>query len=305
MDIDTPPVCTLNRFSVLDVEASAKCGFLVEDDTDLYPADPFNQGLNEKIDHSPAGTSASGRILPNWNTVASTSTSNMDCQVEDMDDTDDDNGYDYGITQAQKDAIRKRLTSKSQTVLAEVANNWEPGERDYFEDLCMELGLDPDFCIEDVAEDVSGTARFFSGLVKDPVVAKPIPRTGFVDIKKLTFGSYCDDTMLRDGTYFWTIKFLGMFILLGFRSLGWSNFVWWAAKLFWRLCSYWLPASIFYWVLPSLWAPVLVLIIGLRTGPLGLCMVGPLEGGGLFFGSLVQAQLHRRPLGQFSLVLLW
>ncbi|MFS8013843.1 hypothetical protein Hanom_Chr15g01337801 [Helianthus anomalus] len=108
--------------------------------------------------------------------AASNSVSNRDEEIEDVDDTDDDNGYDYGISQAQKDAIRKRLMSKSQTVLAEVANNWEPGERDYFEDLCMELGLDPDFCIEDVAEDVSETARFFSCLQKDPVVAKPISR---------------------------------------------------------------------------------------------------------------------------------
>ncbi|KAJ0882332.1 putative non-specific serine/threonine protein kinase [Helianthus annuus] len=174
MDIDTPPpVCTLNRFSILDVEASAKCGFLVEEDSDLYPNDPFNQAQNNS---SAAGTSTSGRVLPKWNMAASNSMSNRDGEIEDMEDSDDDNGYDYGISQAQKDAIRKRLTSKSQTVLAEVANNWEPGERDYFEDLCMELGLDPDFCIEDVAEDVSETARFFSRLQKDPVVAKPISR---------------------------------------------------------------------------------------------------------------------------------
>ncbi|MFS7900670.1 hypothetical protein Hanom_Chr00s130277g01815071 [Helianthus anomalus] len=172
MEIDSPSVCTLNRFSILDVEASAKCGFLVDDDSDLYPNDPFNQGLNEQLDPSSAGTSTSGRVLPKWNTAASTSTSVQDGVVDDLDVSDDDNGYDYGNTQAQKDAIRKRLTSKSQTVLAEVANNWEPGERDYFEDLCMELGLDPDFCIEDVAEDTNGSARFFSGLMKDPVVAK-------------------------------------------------------------------------------------------------------------------------------------
>ncbi|MFS7952993.1 hypothetical protein Hanom_Chr07g00613431 [Helianthus anomalus] len=176
MEIDTPPVSTLNRFSILDIEASAKCGSLVEDESSLYPNDPFNQGHNVQNDPSCVGTSTSGRVLPKWNTVATTSTSNLDGEVEDMYDTDDDNGYDYGITQAQKDDIRKRITSKSQTVLAEVANNWELGERDYFEDVCMELGLDPDFCIEDVAEDISGTARFFSGLVKDPVVAKPNSR---------------------------------------------------------------------------------------------------------------------------------
>ncbi|KAJ0523253.1 putative non-specific serine/threonine protein kinase [Helianthus annuus] len=144
-----------------------------KEDSDLYPNDPFNQAQNNS---SAAGTSTSGRVLPKWNMAASNSMSNRDGEIEDMEDSDDDNGYDYGISQAQKDAIRKRLTSKSQTVLAEVANNWEPGERDYFEDLCMELGLDPDFCIEDVAEDVSETARFFSRLQKDPVVAKPISR---------------------------------------------------------------------------------------------------------------------------------
>lgn len=69
----------------------------------------------------------------------------MDIDIEEFDEDDDDNGYDYGITQAQKDAITKRLESKSQTVLAEDTRNWEPGEWDFFHDQCLELGLNSDF----------------------------------------------------------------------------------------------------------------------------------------------------------------
>ncbi|MFS7903028.1 hypothetical protein Hanom_Chr01g00019201 [Helianthus anomalus] len=110
-----------------------------------------------------------------WNSPKS---NRVECRVgadivmEELEEDDEDNWYDYGITQAQKDAITKRLKSKSQTVLAEDTQNWEPGEWDFFHDQCLELGLNSDFCIEDVAEDTSGSAQFFTGLMRDPVVVK-------------------------------------------------------------------------------------------------------------------------------------
>ncbi|MFS8034745.1 hypothetical protein Hanom_Chr17g01584821 [Helianthus anomalus] len=48
----------------------------------------------------------------------------------------------------------------------------------FFHDKCEELGLDPNFCVEDVYDDDSGSAQFITQLAKsgkyfDPIVAKP------------------------------------------------------------------------------------------------------------------------------------
>ncbi|KAJ0942481.1 hypothetical protein HanPSC8_Chr03g0092451 [Helianthus annuus] len=59
--------------------------------------------------------------------------------------------------------------------------DWVEGERDFFWDKCKELGLDPDFFAEDVGEDDSSIAQYFSHLSKsgkyfDPVVFNPASR---------------------------------------------------------------------------------------------------------------------------------
>ncbi|MFS8013811.1 hypothetical protein Hanom_Chr15g01337461 [Helianthus anomalus] len=60
--------------------------------------------------------------------------------------------------------------SESQAVKAVDQEKWTQGEHDYFWDKCMELGLDPDYCVEDVEEDESGSAKFISQLAKAVVL---------------------------------------------------------------------------------------------------------------------------------------
>lgn len=67
LDTDTPPVSSINRFSVLDMDVSFRCSNLVEDTSDLYPPDLFNQETMSRVDmpstsvHTP---SPANRILP-------------------------------------------------------------------------------------------------------------------------------------------------------------------------------------------------------------------------------------------------
>ncbi|MFS7909496.1 hypothetical protein Hanom_Chr02g00095271 [Helianthus anomalus] len=107
-----------------------------------------------------------GRVLPNWSQFNPQESLN---RILDK---------DYGITDAQKKRITDALCSGSQAVKAWDQDEWVDGEWEFFHDKCEELGMDPDFCVEDVYEDESGSAQFISQLAKsgkyfDPVVAKP------------------------------------------------------------------------------------------------------------------------------------
>ncbi|MFS8013793.1 hypothetical protein Hanom_Chr15g01337271 [Helianthus anomalus] len=156
---------TQNRFAVLDLHASAKSGQLVEEPADLYPLNSFNEETfscttNQQQSFDP------GRVLPKW---SSFNPSEMLNRIVD---------FDYGITDAQKQRILACLLSDSHAVKAVDQENWTQGEHDYFWDKCTELGLDPDYCVEDVEEDDSGTAQFIKNLSKkgkydDPIVCKP------------------------------------------------------------------------------------------------------------------------------------
>ncbi|MFS8013824.1 hypothetical protein Hanom_Chr15g01337591 [Helianthus anomalus] len=156
-----PLVSVSNRFSVLDVEASCKTSSLVAEKDDNLPKDPFNTdtfmcSMNQENMFNP------GRILPEW------------CRV----DPQESMHKDYGITDIQKQWITDRLLSKAGAVRAIDQEDWVEGEWEFFYDKCAELGLNPDYCIEDVEEDMSGSAQFFAnqlnvGVFRDPVVAKP------------------------------------------------------------------------------------------------------------------------------------
>ncbi|KAI3675001.1 hypothetical protein L1987_84581 [Smallanthus sonchifolius] len=75
-------------------------------------------------------------------------------------------GKTYGISESQRKAIADRI-SVSSSICIEETVNWCPREWDYFNDLCMSLGLDPDYCIEDVESDAeNGTAQFISDQLK-------------------------------------------------------------------------------------------------------------------------------------------
>ncbi|MFS7991817.1 putative transcription factor interactor and regulator CCHC(Zn) family [Helianthus anomalus] len=158
-------VATQNRFAVLDLQASALSGQLIEEPADLYPQNPFNEetlscSTNQQPPFDP------GRVLPKWSTFNPADSLN---RIID---------FDYGITDGQKQRILTCLLSESRAVKAVDQENWSQGEHDFFWDKCTELGLDPDYCVEDVEEDDSGTAQFINHLSKtgkyiDPVVCKP------------------------------------------------------------------------------------------------------------------------------------
>ncbi|MFS8013846.1 hypothetical protein Hanom_Chr15g01337831 [Helianthus anomalus] len=147
----------------MDFEASIKSDNLVGAPIDLYPPDDVCTNkctINQQIEIDP------GRVLPSWSRFSPRESLN---RILDK---------DYGITDAQKKRITDALSSDSKAVKAEDQEEWVDGEWEFFYDKCMELDLDPDFCVEDVYEDESGSAQFITQLAKtgkyfDPVVAKP------------------------------------------------------------------------------------------------------------------------------------
>ncbi|MFS8013805.1 hypothetical protein Hanom_Chr15g01337401 [Helianthus anomalus] len=107
-----------------------------------------------------------GRVLPNWSQFSPSDSMNRILTK------------DYGITDAQKKRILDALVGEAKAVRADDQEDWHEGEWEFFHDKCMELGLNPDFCVEDVYEDDNGTAQFISNLEKtgkysDPIVCKP------------------------------------------------------------------------------------------------------------------------------------
>ncbi|MFS7951826.1 hypothetical protein Hanom_Chr07g00599791 [Helianthus anomalus] len=110
-----------------------------------------------------------GRVIPNWSHFSPSASLNRILEK------------DYGITDVQKKRILDALKGEMQAVKAEDQEEWVDGEWDFFHDKCVELGLDPDYCVEDVYEDECGSAQFISQLAKsgkyfDPIVAKPPKR---------------------------------------------------------------------------------------------------------------------------------
>ncbi|KAI3677377.1 hypothetical protein L1987_87003 [Smallanthus sonchifolius] len=155
MEVDPPPICSFNRFAALnedldqnhfdpsigtgtnfaelDLHASIKRTSLVEASSDLYPHEPMNEdGPSSAQDRTVVNDQAAKKCVPE--------------------------------TEKRK-AIADRL-SVSNSICSEETVNWCPGEWDYFNDLCISLGLDPDYCIEDVDSDTeNGTAQFLSELL--------------------------------------------------------------------------------------------------------------------------------------------
>ncbi|MFS8013800.1 hypothetical protein Hanom_Chr15g01337351 [Helianthus anomalus] len=155
----------------MDFEASFKTNSLVGvpidlDQVDLFPPDNV---CSERCTINQQTEVDLGRVLPDWSKFSPSESLNRILEK------------DYGITDAQKKCILDALRGKSKAVRAEDQEEWVDGEWEFFYDKCMELDLDPDFCVEDVYEDESGSAQFISQLAKtgkffDPVVAKPPKR---------------------------------------------------------------------------------------------------------------------------------
>ncbi|MFS8013830.1 hypothetical protein Hanom_Chr15g01337651 [Helianthus anomalus] len=110
-----------------------------------------------------------GRVLPNWSQFSPSDSMNRILTK------------DYGITDVQKKCILDALVGEAKAVRADDQEEWVDGEWEFFYDKCLELNLDPDYCVEDVYEDESGSAQFIAQLAKtgkffDPVLAKPLKR---------------------------------------------------------------------------------------------------------------------------------
>ncbi|KAI3677374.1 hypothetical protein L1987_87000 [Smallanthus sonchifolius] len=183
---------TGTTFSELDILVSIKRTSLVVSPSDLYPPDPINEdgtpfarllsddqvqtagkcdSVREKLICQINREHVEGaRLLPS-SILSSPSPGGLHAA---------NGGKTYGISESQRKAIADRI-SVSSSICIEETNNWCPGEWDYFNDLCISLGLDPDYCIEDVESDTeNGTAQFFSGLLK---AGCPKPnRTNFAEL---------------------------------------------------------------------------------------------------------------------------
>ncbi|KAI3732821.1 hypothetical protein L1987_64030 [Smallanthus sonchifolius] len=177
MDIDTS-----NRFSVLDIPSSIKFNKLVESHDDLYPPD---QGLVDGMDvdpNRPKGRdnevcqlnrehAAGSRILPDSITSPHLSGENSSSFLIGPGCS----GKSYGISDEQKTIIATRLKNEG-SVSVDIVDQWCPGQWDYFNDLCTIMGLDPDYCIEDVeSDDENGTAQFFAAQMKVGMPKVPLP----------------------------------------------------------------------------------------------------------------------------------
>ncbi|KAI3814421.1 hypothetical protein L1987_14061 [Smallanthus sonchifolius] len=168
MEVDPPLVRSSN---------SIKRTNLVKATSDLYPHEPMNEDgpppaqLHAAVNDQAAGQCGSerenlvchlnreriegARLLP-ASILSSPSPGGVHTKG---------GGRTYGISESQRKAIADRL-SVSNSICSEETVNWCPREWDYFNDLCISLGLDPDYCIEDVESDTeNGTAQFISGLL--------------------------------------------------------------------------------------------------------------------------------------------
>ncbi|MFS8013765.1 hypothetical protein Hanom_Chr15g01336971 [Helianthus anomalus] len=169
----------------MDCEASLKTNSLVGTPIDLDPQERYVEERCTTNQQSPIDI---GRVLPNWHQFSPQAS-----LYRILDKV-------YGITDAQKKRILDALQGDSKAVKAEDQEEWIDGEWEFFHDKCEELGLDPDFCVEDVYEDESESAQFLSQLAKtgkyfDPVVAKPLKNNFWLLLgcyrKLLLFGTFC------------------------------------------------------------------------------------------------------------------
>ncbi|KAI3759846.1 hypothetical protein L1987_50228 [Smallanthus sonchifolius] len=167
-DIDTT-----NRFSVLDIPNSIKLNKLIEVHDDLYPPD---QSLEDGMEVDMT-RSKDDQIMVNKPSQSSSEDQPMgQTATKAQLVREEKEEKDYGISNAQKMAITSRLCGPAQAVRAVDMDNWEQGEHEFFADQVKALGLDYDYCIEDVeSNDENGTAQFFAAQMKVGMPKVPIP----------------------------------------------------------------------------------------------------------------------------------
>ncbi|KAI3787675.1 hypothetical protein L1987_42305 [Smallanthus sonchifolius] len=161
-----------NRFSVLDIPNSIKFNKLIGVQDDLYPPD---QVLEEGMDLETNKSNCSNKVMCQLNRehadgsrILPESILSPPKQVGES-----SRGKSYGISDKQKKDIADRLND-SGSIMVDIVDQWCPGQWDYFNDLCTLMGLDPDYCIEDVDSDTeNGTSQFLSGLLNSGAPKPP------------------------------------------------------------------------------------------------------------------------------------
>ncbi|KAI3688424.1 hypothetical protein L1987_82137 [Smallanthus sonchifolius] len=183
-----------NRFSVLDIPNSIKFNKLIDVQDDLYPPDQsVKDGMELDVTQPKDGQTE--ECQSNQKRVGDLflGSESMDCQMnrEHIEGVrvlpasvlsslglggslstspfilgPGHSGKSYGISEEQKRAIADRLKSTG-SISMDIVDQWCPGQWDFFNNHCTLMGLDPDYCIEDVESDTeNGTTQFFSAQMK-------------------------------------------------------------------------------------------------------------------------------------------
>ncbi|KAI3823023.1 hypothetical protein L1987_10626 [Smallanthus sonchifolius] len=183
------PVDTRNRFLVLDFQKSLKYNKLVGDSLESCMTDQFGSSdkepdkriepPQEHLDCQVNREYIEGvRILPSSIMSPPKGTQQPTGQILTADTPvkEGRDNKDYGISNAQKMAITSRLCGPAQAVRAADMDAWDQSEHDFFEDQVKAMGLDYDYCIEDVeSDDENGTAQFFTAQMKTGMPKVPLP----------------------------------------------------------------------------------------------------------------------------------
>ncbi|KAI3745545.1 hypothetical protein L1987_58659 [Smallanthus sonchifolius] len=180
--IATPPksidIDTANRFSVLDIPNSIKFNKLIEVQDDLYPPDQsLEDGMDLDMIRSKDGQNV--ECQSNQKPVGDQflASESVFCQMN-QEHIEGHSGKTYGISDEQKKAIADHFKTTG-SISMDIVNQWSPGQWDFFNDQCTLIGLDPDYCIEDVESDTeNGTTQIFSaqmmvGIPKVPSSTQP------------------------------------------------------------------------------------------------------------------------------------
>ncbi|KAI3724753.1 hypothetical protein L1987_64518 [Smallanthus sonchifolius] len=158
VDLVTP-----NRFSVLDFPNSIKYNKLIGVQDDL---DPPDQVLEEGMDVDSNKAICSNKFVCQLNRehVEGSRILPESILSPPKQAGESSTGKTYGISDKQKMDIADRLKNAG-SIKVDIVDQWCPGQWDFFNDLCTLMGLDPDYCIEDVDSDTENEMyQFMSGL---------------------------------------------------------------------------------------------------------------------------------------------
>ncbi|KAI3800251.1 hypothetical protein L1987_28337 [Smallanthus sonchifolius] len=159
--VNKPPTAGLNASK--KVSTGFNFARAVQGPSDLYPPD---QGLDEGMELEINKSNCSDKVVCQLNRehVDGSRILPESIMSPPKQGGNSSRGKSYGISDEQKKDIAGHLKN-SGGIKVDIVDQWCPGQWDYFSDLCTLIGLDPDYCIEDVDSDTeNGTSQFLSGL---------------------------------------------------------------------------------------------------------------------------------------------